>query len=489
MQKKIWIIGGIVLLLLIAGIVTVLYLKGDPRIKDLNAFILPASPKPVQDSEIIITGKDDVTSILPNTEYKGRMPFYLDENHAWDDNFYFMFYYSDRKSIFYSFDTSQSDTEELYQKEFEVNANVESGEVVNEGQGLVYRDIVNDSYTEGSLRYLKKEGAAVTILRNCIYYSVSPDKKRVIAGGNDPKDSEQDEKQFYIYDFAKEKLFRLDQVFCPQSLEDLVGVEALWNHNSRYVCLIDKVIDAESGGVIKKDFSGGDTILTSFRWSPDGQRLAFLSQSGSNSNYSIDLENISICLSDRVGIYNTWDGSVRYIAIRDGLAVDYIWADDSKSIVVKSVSLENADAFISNYQPESNTAANPEKFDLFQIDIDKQVLTEFFQDAPVRSIHQFFEGKLLYVYLKNGTSYIAVYDTKSKTTQNLFGGSTLTSYRYQNKLIIAVPQGVYRLTDKLKTVKLLAWDQNYPLVLFPEREIAVLKKHDRIEVVSLKGKL
>jgi hypothetical protein len=489
MQRKFWIIGGIVLLLLIAGIATVLYLRDDPRIKDLNVFIPPASPKPSQESEIIITGKDDVTSILSNTKYKGRMPFYLDENHAWNENFYFMFYYSDRKSIFYSFDTSQSDAENLYQKVFEVNANVESGEVVNEGNGLVYRDMVNESYTEGSLRYVKKEGAAVAILRYCIYYSVSPDKKRMIAAGNDPKDPAQEEKRFYIYDFTTEKLARLDQVFCPQSLEDLIGVEALWNPNSRYVCLVDKVIDAESGGVTKKDFGGGDTVLTSFHWSPDGQRLAFLSQSGSNSNYSIDLENNSICLSDRVGIYNTWDGSVRYIAIRDGLAVDYIWAEDGKSIIVKSVSQANADAFISNYQPESNTAVNPEKFDLFQIDIEKQALTEFFQDAPVRSIHQFFEGKLLYTYLKNGTSYIAIYDTTSKTVKNLFGGSTLTPYRYQNQLLVAVPQGVYLLTGTLKTVKLLDWDQSYPLVLFPEQKIAVFNKNDRIEVVSLKGKL
>ena len=65
----------------------------------------------------------------------------------------------------------------------------------------------------------------------------------------------------------------------------------------------------------------------------------------------------------------------------------------------------------------------------------------------------------------------------------------MTPYRYQDKLLIAVPQGVYRLTDRLKAVKLLEWDQNYPLVLVPEQEIAAFNKNDRIEVVSLKGKL
>ncbi|HYH02476.1 MAG TPA: hypothetical protein VEC37_05205, partial [Bacillota bacterium] len=386
----------------------------------------------------------------------------------------------------YRFDTHTEEVENRCQKVFDVPGNVDSGQVVNAGNGALYRELVNGSYVEGALKYLKKDGSSVTIANQCIYYSVSPDKKRVLAGGNDPDDPVGTEKKFYLYNLVTEKKVQLTQVFCPQTLEELLGVEASWNRDSRYVSLIDKVIDADAKGTIKKDFEVADALMTMFCWSPDGQKLAFLYQSASNAEYSIDLENSSICLSDRIGIYNTWDGSIRYVDIPNGLAVDLVWGDDSKELIARVVPTSKLETFIGNYQPENvHPSEHMEYFDLIVIDLNQGQTRKVLADYPVRSVNKYYENKLLLIYWKKGHSYIGVYDLNTKVFKDLIPGNSLLPYNYRSQVIITVPEGVYLLNQKLNIKRVVQWDQCYPIIIFPEQQTVVYNTNECIKIVDL----
>lgn len=485
MKHRGWIIsGGIVVLTAIAAGIYLWWGTGRPG-PAAETVPLTQTPTDIKNPELSISTAGNVTTIVPKAQFKGRTPFFLDENSDWSGFFNFMFYQSDQKSLFYRFDIRDEEPENRCQKVFEVQGNIDSGQVVNDGNGVVYRELVNGSYVDGALKYLKKDGSGVTIVKNCIYYSISPDKKLVLAGGNDPDDTAGSEKQFYLYNLVTEKKFKLTQVFCPQTLEELLGVEASWNRDSRYISIIDKVIDAANGAV-KKDFSVADALMTMFCWSPDGQKLAFLYQSTGNADYTIDMENSSICLSDRIGIYNTWDGVVRYVEIPDGLAVDFVWGDDSKSLVAKVVATANLKTFIANYQPDGvEPAEQRELFNLITVDFDQRQTCKVLADYPVRSINKFYDNKLLLTYWKKNHSYIGVYDFNTKAVKDLIPGSSLLSYNYRDQVIITVPEGIYLLNQKLKIRRIMSWDQSYPVLIFSDQQTVVFNTNDYIKIVGL----
>lgn len=487
MPKKGWLIIGISLGV-VAIVMAVLYFgMGKPRPQPTTeSSAAPSTPSVVGDSELTVTRQGNTAIITPNNAFKGRTPFYLDEKAGWGDKFYFMYYRSEQKSFFYSFDTAQEEDGTLCERLFEIEANVDSGEVVDDGNGLVYRELVDGSYAEGALKYLKKDGSAVTLVNQCIYYS---DKKKVLAGGLDPDNPGQTERKFYLYNFLTGKRTLLEAFFCPQTLEELIGVAATWNSNSRYISMIDKLVDADTGGKLKKDFATNDATLTMFSWSPDGQKLAFLSQNSQNANYSLDLENTSLCLSERIGIYNTWDGSVRYVDIADGLALEFVWGDDSKGLAARVVPAANLDAFISSYQPDNtNPGEGAESFTLITIDLANLTTEPVLENYPVQSIHKYYDGKLLITHPKKGRPYIAVYDPKTKTTRNLVPGSTLTTYQFRDRFLMALADGIYTLTPNSKANRVVKWDQNYPVLAFSERNQLVYSTNDRVKVVDLNPK-
>ncbi|HEY8464788.1 MAG TPA: hypothetical protein VIM29_12425 [Bacillota bacterium] len=488
MKLKGWAIPCIIgsVLLIMAG--TYLW-TGSNRLKVSKEAIPKTSKTPdtVVESELLITSQGNTTTIASNSSYKGRTPFYLEENNFGNNQFNFMFYYSDQRSLFYSFKLQPENTATaVAQKIFEVQANIDSGEVVNEGKGLVYRELTNDSYVEGDLKYLKSDGSTVTIVNQCIFYSVAPDKKQVLAGGKAPDAPDRARKQFYLFNLVTAKRTPLTGVFCPQNFEELIGVKVAWSRNSRYLCLIDKLFDTNTGGAVKRDFATAGAVPTLFCWSPDGQKLAYLYQLDRYANYSIDLENTSVCLSDRVVVYNPEDGRTQYWQIGDGLALDFIWSDDSRGIIAKVVPAAQLDTFINNYRPENfNPEVEAERFDLIAIDLQKPVAEKVLDDYPVRNLNKYYDGKLLFTYLKKNHSFIGIYDLKSKVTMDLMPGGSLNSYSYNDKVVFTVPEGIYLLDKDLKAEQKWRWDQSYPLLLFPGQQKAVFTTNDLIRVVDL----
>ncbi len=440
----------------------------------------PAEPDQLIDtrsgpSELKQVQKGNTLAILPKHIFAERAPFYLDKTKPEGaSGFTFMYYYSDRRSLFYRFNPRLNRPELCS----DVPGNIDGGTVTNHGAGVLYREMVAGNYLEGNLYHQVQGRPLRKILKRCNWYVISPDRRQVIAGGIPFADRTQSGRKVYLYNLERRTLSEIAGVVGPEDWEELLSLTCSWSSNSRYVYLEDKVFDSEPLRLLKA-FPADGARRSMFSWSPDGKQLAFAVQSPANAAYSLSEEHRDLFLSDRLGIYNLNDQSLRSLTFPASLIGGFVWGQDGKRIAAVAVPLEAAAAYVNR----ANGSGPADRLELLLIDSVALKTVPILTQAPLTEVNALAGEVLIFTQQRKGHPVISACRLSDRTVQDLLAEDLLAAEVSRKQVYLAAASGVYRIDSSLKLTRLTDHSGEGELLILPEARQIVTGLSDRIDVI------
>jgi hypothetical protein len=471
MKKGLWIALGIL------GIAA-LGAAGYWWLEGLPAFRPAQQPFQVIDKrwgrgELKVSRLGNSLTITPVHRPRGRSPFYLDPPANGAGGLDFMYYQSETRTRFFRFLPERSQPEQL----FEVAANVESGAVLAGGTALVYRESPQNVDPDGNLWYQAKGKPGRILLQHCNFYSVSPDRTRVIAGGALP-DAKTQTRKLYLISAESGALTELAQARAPQNWDELTAFECHWSALSGHVAM-DRQVFAIPSGQLLTELSVPNARISMAAWSPDGARLAFAIQSGRYQRYTAAMENHELYLSDQLGIYNPRDGAIQIIPLDGGLISQFQWERGGIRLIAATVPLATAEAYIQAAQ----SADSVDHYDLVLIDPVPATAHRLLADCPLVEIAG-FEKDLLFFSMSTESGEVQLFghDLRNRSTASLLPETTAVPYPDGDQIYLLAEHGLYRTGPELRAVKVLALQDGGDGWVLPERKTVVLPGSDRIRI-------
>ncbi|TCL55352.1 hypothetical protein EDC14_10564 [Hydrogenispora ethanolica] len=420
--------------------------------------------------------KGRTLQLITKQSFENRAPFYLDKTGpSAGAGFTFMYYYSDRRSLFYRFNP-KSNRPELC---FDVKGNIDGGIITDQGHGVLYREMVVSNYLEGNLCHKKAGKPLKKILKRCNWYEVSPDRRKVIAGGIPFAEQGHPGRQVYLYDLERDILSVLPGAVCPDDWEDLLNFSYSWSGDSRYVRLEQKVFGSDSLRLLKNLQSPGANV-SMFAWSPDGKELAFAVQTTDKAQYTISEEHRDLFLSNQLGIYNPSSQTVRYIRFSDVLITSIVWGRENGRIAATAVPLANAAAYVDG----AGDPGRSDPLDLLLIDTAALKAEPLLTDIPVTEPAALAGDMLVYVKVKGGRATISAFQLSNRRSKDLLHEELFAAEVIEGRIYLAAASSVYRIEPGLRLTRLTAHSGEGELIIAPGWRKIVTGLADRIDVIS-----
>lgn len=420
-----------------------------------------------EEAEKIFTVDNSENKIKILFDSKSKLqPSFYDVKWLNNTNFAYKCYSKDgMNNRYYEFNTL---TKEIKQT-FNLDGEYYWQTLVNDGQGLIYS---NDGFN--GLYYLSKNKESTKIMDSQRWYNISPDGRKIIINGSPTKDSTQEHFQRYIYDIESGALILNESI--PDMDYVFSYLAARWSHDSIHISSQEtdksnslKIIDTVNNKV-KKEIIIDGAIISYPCWSTNGKELAFLVQSEQNSGYVLEGEDTNFYLSDRVGIYSTEDNSLKYIDLKDSLAVNPItWGIESSGFFIDTVPKSTADEILGRtHDSEINEKyamnyvnVSTEKVkEIFKIKIDMYYNNILVTTVPLKMQD---DGTLLYYESNELDGEISSVKAFNRDTGEIIEIFESKSYIQQifekdDKLVVISQDGIYDIDKDLKHETVFSFD-------------------------------
>ncbi len=416
--------------------------------------------------------------LTPNRLSPARTPFSIDRTQAVvGQGFTFMNYVSEQQSVFYRFNLSLDKTEKL----FTLKGNIDGGVVTNDGQGLLYREMIASSDLEGYLYYQTKTRPLKKLLNRCNWYGVAPDRRAVVANGITNGQALEGPRRLYLIRLDQGTVTRLPAATCPEDLERLIMFACSWSSDSRYFLIEGKVFDATTG-VLVKDFNQNVAKLSMFSWSPIGAQLAFAIQTPANAQYFVTEEHHNLFLSDQIGIFNPADQSLRSLPLDAGLATALCWDQEGDQLAVMALPQTAAAAYIN----KANGANQVDRLDLVIVDRAELTATKRLTKLPLIDLKVFTNGTVVYSRLYGNTLGIAGLELTNGRSKRLVADDALLLKVFKGQAVLTTSDGLYQIQPGLGTAKIASYEDGGDFAYYPEWHKLVIGYDNRIVIMKLK---
>lgn len=365
-------------------------------------------------------------------------------------------------NMIYDFDIAKDSLKKMY----DINGSIWGYNIVNDEKGIIY-----SKHGFNGLYYKEFNGKEVQITTKQNWYKISPNGNQIIISGV-AKESTNENMKRYIYDIPKNKLTEVKDI--PSMNYVFSDIAAKWSPNSVHIASQKKSnknqinIINSSDKIIEKEIKINNDLISDSKWSPGGNKLAFLIQSEEYEDYIIDDVERNYYMSDKVGIYDVNSKEIKVIDLKGRFTTkQFMWSKNSQGIIIQSVKKDDVNQLV-----ELDNKSNKDiEGKLQYIDINNEAIKEILKDKifikngypvhKIRPIELFENNLLIYADEDKGLKTIDIMDLGDRKTVSNDIGFLYKYYKNDDNIYMISDRGIYIVDEKLTLKNIMNFNSYY----------------------------